>query len=488
MNILLFAMPDLIPHFMEKTWKAPSLAIASLAGNVEGNHVIGCADLIVRRSNIPVAIKEAIDLINPDLIGLSAMSFQYDTSVKVARICREYKKEAKIALGGYHATLMSEELAQSAEAELFDFFIRGEGEKSFSNLVNALEGGGDLSRVEGLSYKSNGKFIHNARGPLLDLSEIKLPNRAARIWKNYKFNFWGVDVLETSRGCRMNCNFCSMYQMYGRSFRTYSIERVIGDIADSKKFGAQYIAFADDNITLDVKRLERLCDAIVEAGHNDIHYIIQASCAGIASSETLARKMAKAGFNIVFLGIENVSERNLRLMKKGNILELTKKAIKYLHDNNIMIVGGMIIGNPDDKEDDIRQNYEFFDASDIDFYGDQIITPYPKTEMREELLNQGLVTNKDDYSKYNGFWANVRTKYLSSEELQFLRWKYRKKCSTFFKTTPAFAANFPLAMFLRKILLIPIFRIKDYFHYRGKSEREQFEMDVERYRKLNQLF
>jgi len=488
MNVLLFAMPDLIPHFMEKTWKAPSLAIASLAGNIEGEHTVGCADLILKRHNVPAGVRQAIDRIKPQLIGLSAMSFQYDTAVRVAELCRDYCPRAKIALGGYHATLMSEELAKSSHARLFDFFIRGEGEKSFSNLVNTLAAGGDLSGVNGLSYKAGGKFVHNPRGELLDLSDVNIPDRSARIWKDYKFNFWQIDVLESSRGCKMKCNFCSMFHMYGRTFRTYPIERVIADIADSKAHGARYIAFADDNITLDVKRLENLCDAIVEAGHNDINYIIQASCAGIASSQTLSKKMAKAGFNIVFLGIENVSERNLRLMKKGNILELTGKAIKYLHDNNIMIVGGMIIGHPEDTEKDIRENYEFFDANDIDFYGDQIITPYPRTEMRQELLRQNLVTNPDDYSKYNGFWANVRTNHLSADELQFLRWKYRRKYSTFFKTTPAFAANFPLAALLRKILLIPFFRVKDFFHYRGKNERERFEMDMHRYIKLNDFF
>ena len=171
------------------------------------------------------------------------------------------------------------------------------------------------------------------------------------------------------------------------------------------------------------KDSESLCDAITEAGHNDIRYIIQASSTGIASSDTLAKKMARAGFRIVFLGIENVSEENLRLMKKGNIIEKTKLAVKRLHEQNIMIVGGMIIGNPNDKEKDIARNYEFFVDSQIDFFADQILTPYPKTGMREELLQSGLVTNKYDYSRYNCFWANVKTNYLESEDIQFLRWK-----------------------------------------------------------------
>ena len=208
----------------------------------------------------------------------------------------------------------------------------------------------------------------------------------------------------------MPCNFCSIDKMYGKSFREYSIDRVMNDIADAKKHGANFIIIADDNFSLNVKRFEDICDAIVDAGHNDLRYIIQASSTGIASSETLAEKMAKAGFRIVFLGIENVSKENLKNLKKGNIIEKTKIAVKRLHEQGIMIVGGMIIGHPNDKEEDIAENYEFFVGLDIDFFADQILTPYPKTPLREEMIEKGLVTNKYDYSRYNCFWANIKNK------------------------------------------------------------------------------
>lgn len=119
----------------------------------------------------------------------------------------------------------------------------------------------------------------------------------------------------------MPCNFCSMDKMYGKTFRRFSVERILADISNAKQQGANFIIFSDDNFTLDIKGFDSLCDAIVEAGHDDVRYIIQASSSGIASSDTLAEKMARAGFRIVFLGIENVSEENLRLMKKGNIIE-----------------------------------------------------------------------------------------------------------------------------------------------------------------------
>jgi radical SAM superfamily enzyme YgiQ (UPF0313 family) len=280
-----------------------------------------------------------------------------------------------------------------------------------------------------------------------------------------------------------------MDKMYGKNFRVYDTERVIRDIGDAKKYGANCFIFADDNFALNVPRFEELCDAIVKAGHDDVRYIIQASSVGIASSEALVEKMAKAGFKIVFLGIENVSEENLKRMKKGNILEKTKIAIKRLHKYNIMIVGGMIIGHPDDKEEDIAQNYKFFRENNIDFLGDQILTPYPKTGAREEMLQLGLVTNVNDFTKYNGFWANIKTYHLTSEDLQFSRWKHNKEYSDIVCTTPAFIKNYPLGYLYRIYIQRPYRRLKNLLFSRNSvDEKELYRQDMERAAALNKFF
>lgn len=481
-------MPDTVPQFSAKTWRAPNLAISSLAGNIQPHHDVALADLVLKRNNLLPSLKKAIEDYQPDIIGLSAMTFQFDTARKIATFIKSLQKDIKIAIGGYHATLMYEEIASADDDNPFTYIVRGEGEETFRDLLEAMEGGREWKDVPGLSYRHNGRFLHNPPRPLENLDTIKLPRRDVRIWNDYLFSGKVLDMVETSRGCTMTCNFCSMNRMYGRTFRTYSFDRIMQDLANAKKFGAKYIAFSDDNITLNVKRFESLCDAIVEAGHNDLRYIVQASTSGIASSPTLALKMARAGIQIVFLGIENVSERNLKIMNKGGMLEKTKKAIDYLHCNNILIVGGMILGHAEDKEEDIAQNFEFFDKADIDFYGEQIITPYPKTGMRDILIKEGLVTNVNDYKKYNGFWANVKTKYLSSDDLQFLRWKYKRKYSTFFKTTPAFKANFLIVNLLRVIVLRPFYRIKNFFTSIGKTERDLFEKDMKRFAEMNKFF
>ena len=479
-------MPDTVPQFTDKNWRAPSLAMSNIAGNLEG-HEVHIADLILKKSTLKQSLEEVLNDYKPELVGLSSMSFQFKSAKKVANFIKCRDANIKIALGGYHSTLMYEEICSSGDGEHFDFVVRGEGEMTFKALVDSLEKNGNPADIKGLSYKANGTFHHNEERPLEDLANIKLPNRKVRIWNNYTFNGKKLDMVESSRGCTMTCKFCSINRMYGRSFRKYKIERIIKDISNAREQGAGYIAFADDNITLDIKRFEELSQAIIDAGHNEINYIVQASSTGISSSPSLVRKMSQAGFKIVFLGIENVSKKNLALMSKGDIVEKTKKAVELLHENDILIVGGMILGHAEDNEKEIEENYKFFDKLDIDFYGEQIITPYPKTIMREEMIKEGLVTNMYDITKYNGYWANVKTKYLSSDELQFLRWKYKRKYSTFFKTTPTFKSNFPLINLIRILLLRPYFRVKDFIVSLSKSEHEVFETQMRKYRENNEF-
>ena len=423
------SMPDIFPY--HRTWKiiCPNLGLASLAGNLDARHKVKIAELVIKRENVKKAVEKALRKTNPELVGLSAMTFQYDTALRVARHIKTISPKTKIALGGYHATVALEEIAESEDAQYIDFLFRGESDLSFNEMVNALEDQEDLSSIQGISFKKNGVFIHNPRRELENLENLKLPDRKQRIWRGYHFLGRPLDSIESSRGCTMRCKFCSIRHMYGHSFRIYSISRVMRDIENAKKSGAKSLFFVDDNITLDMKRFEELLDNIIALGHNDLTYIIQAHSAGIASSEKIVQKMSEAGFMYVFLGIENFSKKNLALLKKGDIAEKSVKAIKMLRKNKICVIGGIIIGNPDDDLEAIEENYAFATSLEVSIY-DQILVPYIGTELRDELLAQNLVTNKNNYKLYSGQFANVRTKHLSDRQLDFMKYKMVQKYFT----------------------------------------------------------
>ncbi len=419
LNVILLAMPDSVPGFDVATF-IPNLGITSIAGNVDERICnVKIADLVLVKREFISYVENLLREYSPDIVGLSCMSFQYKSAITLAKLIKNFSKNIMVVLGGYHPTLMYKEIAESPDSQFIDFIVRGEGEATFRELINNIYAGKGYENIDGLSYKINGSFYHNRPRALLNLNDIELPKRSARLLTE-GFHAFGLkaDAIETSRGCTNNCKFCSINHMYGRHFRKYDISRVIADIKSANEHGAKAIGIMDDNITLDLQWLETLCDAIISAKLNFIHYSIQASVKGIAHSESLVKKMADAGIKLVFLGIESVSQSGLDFLGKKNVTgEQTKKAVKYLRDNGIICAGGLILGNPDDDESTLWNIFKIADDLYIDIPLFFILTPHAKTEIREELLNQGLVTNPDDFSTYNGFLANIRTKYLSPEEI-----------------------------------------------------------------------
>ena len=418
MRVLLLAMPDSGWGF-DEVCKVPNLGISSLAGNLDEEIKVGMADLVLVKKKFRKYIKYFIKKFKPDLVGLSCMTFQYQTAIKISRMIKDIDDSIKIAHGGYHPTLTYKDLIKSEDSKYIDFVIRGEGEATLNELTKSLQGKFDIRKIKGLTYKTkNNRFINNKNRCLLKPEQIKLPNRKDRFLNNHKMFMKKVDSIETSRGCIYKCKFCSIVHMYGNSFRDFTTERICKDISNAKTQGTKILMITDDNFTLYPKRVINLCNEIIEAGHDDLYYYTQAGVKGIASSPEMVKKMSKAGFDGVFLGIENVSNRNLKFYNKGKIKNETEKAVKSLHEHDMIIAGGFVLGSPEDKEIDFWDNYNFSKKLNLDWPVFQILTPYPKTKVTEELHEQGLITNYMDFRRYNGTLANIRTKYLKDYEIR----------------------------------------------------------------------
>jgi anaerobic magnesium-protoporphyrin IX monomethyl ester cyclase len=420
MKILLLAMPDAANNF-HRIIKVPNLGLCSIAAHLT-EHEVKIVDLVLVHNNIRAWLRNFMSEFQPELIGISSMSFQYKSAETVMSICRETVPQAKIVLGGYHATLACPELTRDDAP--FDFLVRGEGERSVVALVEALRGEREFGEVPGLCWRRQGVFVHNPVGELLEMSRLPLPNREARVLDHFKYFNRKLDCVETSRGCTKTCTFCSITGMYGTSFRCHAIDRVIADLKELQRRGTESVLVVDDNITLDARRFRRLAEAIVENGLHSMEYLIQASVAGIVADPELIPALARANFAVVFLGIESVLPKNLKLFQKGDIIEKTKKAVRLLRENGIAVMGGFIIGNPDDTEEDVREVFRACRKLRIDLPYVQCVTPYPGTKIRQELLDAGLVTNHDDLTRYTGFICNVRTQHLTVKQLnRIMNWE-----------------------------------------------------------------
>jgi len=430
MNVLLLSMPDSFEHMPPAIVRMPNGALTSLAGNVDPHHRVAVADLILVQRQVRKTVTRLVRELNPEVVGLSIMTFQRRTAGRVIDLVRQLRPGVKIVVGGYDPSLAPEAYTDMG----VDYLVRSEGEVTFRELLRAIEAGTGVEHIAGLSYNSGGGWTHNpARAPhRLEDNEIRPPDRDARVLNGYTLIGRQVDVIETSRGCTFDCSFCSIIEMRGRNFFTYSFDRVLADIRDARDHGARTIFLVDDNITLNVRRFEALCEAIIAAGLHTLDYFVQAMTSAIANhGETLAPLMRRAGFRYVFLGIENILENDLEFLKASakntertnghNTGNATLRAIEYLHQNGMYIVGGLIVGSPADTRESIEANLEFARRY-VDWPYIQHPTPYPRTPMTKDFRDQGLIMN-ERLEEYDGTTAVVRTEHLEAEEVEYMRWK-----------------------------------------------------------------
>src|SRR5437588_11298804 len=136
MNVLLLSMPDSFEHMPPMAIRMPNGALASLAGNVDPHHQVAIADLILAHASVGPTVERLVRDLNPDLVGLSVMTFQRVTALQIARLIRQLRPAARIVVGGYDPSLAPEAYEASAEV---DFIVRGEGEQTLCELLRALE-------------------------------------------------------------------------------------------------------------------------------------------------------------------------------------------------------------------------------------------------------------------------------------------------------------------------------------------------------------
>ena len=444
-------MPDSFEHMPTIAVRIPNGGLTSLAGNVDPHHKVAVADLILVQQNVRETVERLAREIKPDIVGLSVMTFQRKTALKIVELLRALYPNVGVVVGGYDPSLAPE--AYMAEGNGIDYVVRGEGEITFRELLRAMERGGGFDTIQGLTYRAVDGWHQNPARPVhsLEGDEIRLPKRSTRVLNGYTMMGRQIDVVETSRGCTFDCGFCSIIEMRGRNFHTYAFDRVLADFRDARDHGARALFIVDDNITLNVRRFEALCRAIIDAGMNDIVYTVQAMTSPIAMhGETLAPLMRQAGFRYVFLGIENILEDDLAFLKAAAKNEFredgrrtgnaTLRAIDYLHKNKMYVVGGLIVGNPDDTRESIKTNLQFA-SKYVDWPYIQHPTPYPGTPMTKDFRARNLIMI-ERMEEYDGTTAVVATQHLPLEEIEYERWRAERWMKT--RHIPAVITHEPL--------------------------------------------
>lgn len=364
-------------------------------------------------------IRKRVKSFNPDLVGISVfVSASINISFKIAKVIKEVNKTITVVFGGRHPTFETEDTLKNPYV---DMIVRGEGEITFRELIFK----GSPESINGISYKKNGKVIHNPERALMSKQEyanIRFPARY--LVRNNKYKMFTVilETIETSRGCPFSCKFCTTWKINNRTWRSRPIDKVIQElkiISQNKEITD--IFFVDDELTANTKRVEKLCDKIIEnkkkGVFNDFKFFAQIRVDDIVRAPLMIEKMAKAGFWVAFIGIESIDEKSLKEMRKQITFDKVLKALDILHQNNIIAIGNLIIGvNLNDSKADIINQIQIMKKTDVDIVSFVILTPFPGSDTLEEMDAEGLVVSKN-WSRYTVMEPVIRTYTLSPGDL-----------------------------------------------------------------------
>jgi len=317
-----------------------------------------------------------------DVVGLTAMTPTISTAMSIAHHLKQANPDLTIILGGAHATLLPDEtLATTPE---IDVIVRGEGEETIIELLQALEDKQPLDNISGISYRANGKVLSTAtRTTNIDMDSLPFPAYHLLPWQRYKPHpphglASPFAAIVTSRGCPYHCAYCSK-PVFGSKFRAQSPERVVEEVAYlQEKFGVKEVAFYDDVFTLDKKRAHAIAEAIIRKGIK-IFWTCEARVNLV--DKDLLRHMKRAGCYAIAYGIESASPEILKTLHKDITLEQVEEAVRSSREAGLQTIGYLMLGSPGETPETIRQTIEFAKKLKIDFAQFSVTTPFPATEL-----------------------------------------------------------------------------------------------------------
>jgi len=376
---------------------------------------VNIIDLEMEPKPIQQTIEKYLDELRPDLVGISMSATEHSEGLEIAQLAKNH--DIVTVLGGYHPTEIPDELLSHSQV---DFVIRGEGERTMQDLISK----GDASNIDGISYKEDNVIVHNSdREFIEDLDSLPFP---ARHLRRYKYHTTlmpdrGHDVLTTSRGCWGRCSFCCEPSMSGSLQRYRSPENVINEILEIVKFHDEKpisIEVTDPHFMGKPKLVEQLCDLLIPYDF-DIRFGVKVRPDSVAKHPEIVRKMIAAGIDGFEMGIESPIMRDIKSTSKGLKTDVHVKAVNNIKKWGGSAGGTLVIGLPDQTEEEILQFPLYAKKIGLTSSAFGIATPYPGTKFYEELDSQGLIF-ETDWNRFDEMHSVFKTKHLSGERIEEL--------------------------------------------------------------------
>lgn len=378
---------------------APPLGIAYMAGVLQENNIdVEILDASAEDMDFKDVEKELLKR-KPDLVALTALTPTIGRALETAQVVKETLPDSIVVMGGYHPTF---NFIETLEDENVDIVIRGEGEYIMLNLVQALENQSSLHDVKGIVFedKNSKEIVVNPEAPLIqDLDELPFP--ALNLLPMKKYRLLDMDThmttMITTRGCPMQCSFCSSAAMHGKKIRERSIENIVDEIEYLKtNYDIDTIAFMDDTFTLKKRKVMAICDEILK---RNIEIMWGCTSRVDTLDEKLLKKMKEAGCITIFIGVESADQQQLDNMCKNTTIAKIENAFKIAHKLKIRTIASVALGMPGDTKEIMNKTVKFVHKLKPNYAIYSLATPYPGTRFYKEAFEKNLIKIKD-WSKY----------------------------------------------------------------------------------------
>lgn len=361
----------------------PPLGLMYIASSLKQKGIdVSISDL----SGVP--IEQGIDSIpDSNLYGITLFSASFNTSKKIASKIKKRNNDAKIIVGGPHATSLPMETLSFQE---FDYLVKGEGELVMPKIVDSFYSGKEISKI-----------IQTT--PITNLDSLPFPARDLVNIKEYNRHVEGENAtsMVTSRGCPYTCNFCCK-DVHGKKIRFRSVENVLKEISESKEtYDIDSFIFYDDVFTFGKKRLESLCNGIKELN-------ITFRCngrVGINDYEDYQR-LKEAGCMEIAFGIESGSQDILDKINKGTTVKKNFQSIKDAKKAGLLTKAYLVVGFPGETQKSVDATKRLIYESQVDKCTAFAFIPLPGCDVWKNPKKYGISWISEDWDQYFNIAGN----------------------------------------------------------------------------------
>lgn len=372
-----------------RSWLMEPLGLASLAGITPPD-----IDRVFHDDRL-----ESIPYDDPtDLVAMTVETYTARRSYQIATEFR--RRGVTVVLGGFHPTLMPDEAASHADA-----VVIGEAERIWPRLIADARAGTLRPRYAAAAHPA---------------PDGRIADRTLFAGKRYL----NLGLVETARGCRHQCDFCSIASFYRRSFTARPVRDVIAEL---ERLPHRTIFFIDDHIAADPKRAAELFRAIIPLR---IRWVGQVGLS-IARNPELLRLMRSSGCIGVLIGFESLDADTLRAMRKpGRSSDLGyDEALARLRDHGLAVYGTFVFGYDTDDADSFPRTFEFALRNRLHTAAFNHLVPFPGTPVYDRLRAEGRLLHDAWWlSDRFGFGDVVfRPRHLTADRLAALCDAYRQR-------------------------------------------------------------